>query len=153
MPLESVAVFELSVGFSEAYNTGILQIWYLSVGMHLILFRVEFKDGLSISVLKDMATRYKVTTGNRKVLKKYMSSKAARPHYFTQPFQTFVCVAVGQDLAHRCMSQFTRRLEHIQKTLKNDLRQWSSRHRHRRYRYRRRRRRRRRRSESSVEKR
>ncbi|SAM00986.1 hypothetical protein [Absidia glauca] len=41
-----------------------------------------------------------------------------------------------------------RRLDHIQKTLKCDLRQWSSRHRYRRHRYRRRHRR----SESKDEK-
>jgi hypothetical protein len=40
------------------YSTRILQFCYPSVDMCLILLHVEFEDGLSISVLKDRATRY-----------------------------------------------------------------------------------------------
>jgi hypothetical protein len=35
------------------------QFLYLSIGMHFILFHVEFEDRLSISILKNMATWYK----------------------------------------------------------------------------------------------
>ncbi|SAM09788.1 hypothetical protein [Absidia glauca] len=50
--LESVAVLGLGVVFSEAHNTLILQVWYLSIGTHCIFLYVEFEDGLSISVSK-----------------------------------------------------------------------------------------------------
>jgi hypothetical protein len=56
-PLESVAVVGLSGEFREAYNTGILQFWYLSIDIHFIVFHVEFEDELSISVMKYTATR------------------------------------------------------------------------------------------------
>lgn len=36
-----------------------LQIWYLSIDLLLALFRVKFEDGLSISILKNKATRHK----------------------------------------------------------------------------------------------
>jgi hypothetical protein len=49
----------LNVVFGEAYNINTLQVRYHSIGIHFILFHVEFKDGLSILVLKNGATRYK----------------------------------------------------------------------------------------------
>jgi hypothetical protein len=57
-PLELFAVLGLSVVFREAYNAFMLYGWYLSIDMHSILFHVEFKDGLSISVFKTRATHY-----------------------------------------------------------------------------------------------
>jgi hypothetical protein len=35
-PLESVAVFGLSGEFKEAYNKGILQVWYLLIDIHCV---------------------------------------------------------------------------------------------------------------------
>jgi hypothetical protein len=45
--------------FREAYNTGMLQIWYLSIDVRSILVHVEFEYGLSISVAKSRATCHK----------------------------------------------------------------------------------------------
>jgi hypothetical protein len=41
-----------------------------------------------------------------------------RPFFSTAPrlFRALVSVAVNQNLGHRCMPEFTRRLEHIQKS-------------------------------------
>jgi hypothetical protein len=50
--LESVAVFGLGVVLGEAYNTGTLQVWYLLIDMHFIMFHEDFDDGLSVPVLK-----------------------------------------------------------------------------------------------------
>jgi hypothetical protein len=58
-PLESVAVSGLTGKFRQAYNTDILQVWYLSIDMPSILLHMEFEDGLSISVLKNRATCHK----------------------------------------------------------------------------------------------
>jgi hypothetical protein len=55
--VESVAVSGLNVAFREVYNTDILQFWYHTIGIHLILLHVEFEDGFSISVLKIKALR------------------------------------------------------------------------------------------------
>jgi hypothetical protein len=49
----------LNVVFREEDNTATLQILYHPEDRHFILFHVEFKDGLSILVLKNKATRYK----------------------------------------------------------------------------------------------
>jgi hypothetical protein len=47
---------------------------------------------------------------------------SARPLNFThRPFQTLVCVAIGQDSAHRCMPENLRKLEHIQKRKVMDM--------------------------------
>jgi hypothetical protein len=40
-PLESGAILGLYVVPREAYNTGILQVWYLSVYIHFILLHLE----------------------------------------------------------------------------------------------------------------
>jgi hypothetical protein len=58
-PLESVAVSRLSIVFREAYSTGILQVWYLSIDIHFILFHEEFEDGLSILVFENRAAYHK----------------------------------------------------------------------------------------------
>jgi hypothetical protein len=50
--LESVAVLGLGVVFSEAHNTLILQVWYLSIGTRCIFLHVELENGLYISVLR-----------------------------------------------------------------------------------------------------
>jgi hypothetical protein len=57
--LESVAVLELNVVFREAYDTGVLQVQYLSIDIHSLLFHVKFEDSLSISVSRNRATRHK----------------------------------------------------------------------------------------------
>jgi hypothetical protein len=95
LPLASVAVFGLRAVFRRAYNTGILQVWYLSIDMHSTLSHVEFEDGLSVSVLKNRNhSPYKITAGNEKNLK-----KKAPPRFF----QIFVSVAIGPH-----MSEFPR---------------------------------------------
>jgi hypothetical protein len=55
--LESVAVLRLGVVLSRTHDPGILQIWYHSIDIHFTLFHVKFKDGLSISGLKNKAAR------------------------------------------------------------------------------------------------
>jgi hypothetical protein len=57
-PLESVAVLRLDGEFRDAYNTGMLHVWYLVIDMHFILLHVKFEGGLSISILKTKATRH-----------------------------------------------------------------------------------------------
>jgi hypothetical protein len=52
---------ELRAEFREAYWTGTLQVWYLSKDIHFFLLHVEFEDGLTISVLKNRATRHKIS--------------------------------------------------------------------------------------------
>jgi hypothetical protein len=65
--LGSGAVLRLSVVFTDTYDTCILQVWYISIGMHFILLHVEFEDGLSLSGLKYRATCPKnFATKNRK---------------------------------------------------------------------------------------
>jgi hypothetical protein len=54
--LESAAVLGLGVVFTDTYNTGTLKVCYHSINIHFILFRVEFQDGSSISILKNKAT-------------------------------------------------------------------------------------------------
>jgi hypothetical protein len=57
-PLESVANLGLSVVFREPYSASILQFWYILIDIRFILLHVEFEEGLSISVVKNRATRY-----------------------------------------------------------------------------------------------
>jgi hypothetical protein len=87
--LESVAVLGLSVGFIDAYNTVILQVWYHSIDMHFIMLHAKFEDGSSISVSKDKATRYKIL---HLEIEKNPKTKTARPLYFKPRFffQTLV---------------------------------------------------------------
>jgi hypothetical protein len=56
--LESVAVLGLCVAFKEAYNTGTLQVWYPSIDIPFVVLHLKFEEGLSISVLKNRATRH-----------------------------------------------------------------------------------------------
>jgi hypothetical protein len=56
---ESVVVFGIGVALREAYNTGLLLLWYRSIGMHFTLLHVKFEDVLSMPVLKNRATRHK----------------------------------------------------------------------------------------------
>jgi hypothetical protein len=58
-PLELVAVLGLSVVFREANHTNILPFRYHSIDIHFIFLHVKFEDGLSISGLKNKATRRK----------------------------------------------------------------------------------------------
>jgi hypothetical protein len=58
-PLETVADSRLGVVFREAYSTGILQVWYLSIDVYFILFHMEFEDGLSILVFENRAAYHK----------------------------------------------------------------------------------------------
>jgi hypothetical protein len=57
--LETIAILGLGVVLKGAYSTGMLQVWYHSIGLHFILPMLEFEDGLSMSVLINRATRYK----------------------------------------------------------------------------------------------
>jgi hypothetical protein len=50
--LESVAVLRFSGESQEAYNTGILQFWYLSMDTHSTLLHVKIEVRLFISVLR-----------------------------------------------------------------------------------------------------
>jgi hypothetical protein len=69
--------------FSGAYKVNILRILYRSVDTHCILFRVEFEDGSSVSVLRNRATCYKkFTAGNRRFLKR---SNACPLTFFSYP--------------------------------------------------------------------
>jgi hypothetical protein len=58
-PLESGAILGLYVVPREAYNTGILQVWYFSVYIHFILLHMEFENGLSVSVSDNRPTHHK----------------------------------------------------------------------------------------------
>jgi hypothetical protein len=72
---------------------------------------VEFEDGPSTSVLKNRATRDKnLQLGIVKFLKK----SCRRTEFYTPPFQTFVCVAIGQDLPQ--IPIFSEGFEHSQKS-------------------------------------
>jgi hypothetical protein len=79
---------------------------------------VLFEDGLSISFSENRATCHKtLQTEIVQFPKMSKMFKGRRPLYFTSRlFSGFVCVTVGYDLAHQCMSEFSRRLEHIQKS-------------------------------------
>jgi hypothetical protein len=83
--LEPVAVLELRVVLREAYSTGTLQVWYLSIDMHFILLHINFEKELSISFLRNRATRPKMYEKKPNVFK--------RPtHFVSHPafFKTFV---------------------------------------------------------------
>jgi hypothetical protein len=47
------------VAFRGAYSAGMLQIGHSSIDMYSIPLHVEFENGLSISVMKNKATRNK----------------------------------------------------------------------------------------------
>jgi hypothetical protein len=63
--LQSVAVLGLVVVLVDAYNTELLEVWYLSIDIHFILFYVEFESGLSASVLKTGQLVTNSETGKR----------------------------------------------------------------------------------------
>jgi hypothetical protein len=92
-PLESVAVLALDVGFREAYNTGILQVWYHLIDIHFSILHVKFEDRLSISLLKNKATRTKnVELEIVKFLKRVKGVKPTRPFSKLRFFPTLVCL-------------------------------------------------------------
>jgi hypothetical protein len=68
---------------------------------------VEFEDGLSMSLLEKQGNSpQKFTTGNRKVSKKVKWVQRPPVRFTsTRLFQTLVCVAIGQNLAHQYMSK------------------------------------------------
>jgi hypothetical protein len=77
----------LSAAFREAYNTGVLCVWYVSIGIHSILFHVEFEDGLIISVLNNRGnSSQKFTFGNRKVCKKKKTPTIFQPPPFSNSY-------------------------------------------------------------------
>jgi hypothetical protein len=112
-PLESIAILRLNVVFREVCNAGRLQIWHLFIDMHLILLRVGFEDGSSISVWKTRATRHNNhTTENRKVLKK----STRQPTSFHTPlFSNSHVRSTRSRLGVLAHARVSRRLEHIQK--------------------------------------
>jgi hypothetical protein len=65
-PLEPVAVLGLNGELKEVYDAGILQVWYLSIDIHSILFHVKFEDGLSIPFMKERQLATEFTTGRSK---------------------------------------------------------------------------------------
>jgi hypothetical protein len=79
-PLKSVAVSGLSAVFQEAYNTEILQLWYLAIDNMLPCSTVKFADGLSISFWKTKQLDTKFSTGNCKVSKKVESHPSLDSH-------------------------------------------------------------------------
>jgi hypothetical protein len=74
-------LLELSVVRKEAYNTGTLQLLYHLTDNHFILLHVEFGDVLSISVLKNRATRIKIL----KFLKKVEDIQRPPDHFILNP--------------------------------------------------------------------
>jgi hypothetical protein len=40
--LKTLAVWRLDAKFIEAYDAGVLQVWYLSIDIHFLLLHVEF---------------------------------------------------------------------------------------------------------------
>jgi hypothetical protein len=91
--LKSFAVIVLGVVFTHTYGTGILQVCYPSIDIHLILLHVRFDDKLSISVSKTRATRHNnLQLEIVKFLKKSNVFKGRAPLYFTpRPFPTSLC--------------------------------------------------------------
>jgi hypothetical protein len=81
-PPELVADLGLSVVSRAVYSTGILQIWYLTIDIHFILFHVEFEDRLSTTVLNNRATRPRNSPLEiEKILKKVKSPA----HFISHP--------------------------------------------------------------------
>lgn len=56
---KSVTILMLCVVFTDACNINIFQFYNHSIDMHCGLFHVNFEDELSISLLRDKATRSK----------------------------------------------------------------------------------------------
>jgi hypothetical protein len=110
--LESVAVLGLSTVLTDAYNTGTLQFYYHPIDIHFVLFHVKFENGLSISWGENQGNSRKFYNWKSKSF--YQSQiflNAARPLYFK-----LLCGAIGQDLEYRCMSEFPKWPEYVQKS-------------------------------------
>jgi hypothetical protein len=89
-PLESPAVWRVSEEFSEAYNTDILQVWYHSIDVQLVLSHVKFGAVLFISILKNRATHHKhLQLG----IENFSKSQVQPPTLFHTPlfFKSGVC--------------------------------------------------------------
>jgi hypothetical protein len=99
---------ELNVEFREAYSTRIAHIWSPTIHINCILFHVEFEDGLSISVLKDRATRHKNV--QLKIIKFLKKSNV----FQTPPFSNTVCVKTWP------MSEHSKWQGHVQKKSHGD---------------------------------
>jgi hypothetical protein len=54
---------KINAVFRGATSTFILQVWYLLIGIHFIVFHVEFDDGSSISFEKQAASSQKICNG------------------------------------------------------------------------------------------
>jgi hypothetical protein len=81
---ESVAVWELCVAWMDAYNVGRARFWHRVIDMDYILFRVQFQDGSSISLLRNRAhSLQKIGAQNRRVLKR--SKLLTRTNIFQTP--------------------------------------------------------------------
>jgi hypothetical protein len=93
-PLGYVAVLGKSVVVRKAWNTDILQFWPHSTDKHFILLHVKFEGGLSVSVLKNKATRHK--NSHLEIVKFLKKSNVLNgPLYFkTRLFQTLVGVGI-----------------------------------------------------------
>jgi hypothetical protein len=82
--LEPDAVVGLGIQLTDIYGKDIPQVWYLSIYVHFILFRVGFEDGLSISFLKNRASLLqKCTARNRKLSKKVKRVQRPPAHFFS----------------------------------------------------------------------
>jgi hypothetical protein len=56
---KSVAVLELCVKLTRAYDLGTVQFWYLLIDMDYILFYVKFEVGLSVTILRNRVILHK----------------------------------------------------------------------------------------------
>lgn len=56
---KTVAVWGLCVMLTDAYNQEIVRSWYRSMHIDYTLLKVKFKDGLTISVLRNNQTHHK----------------------------------------------------------------------------------------------
>jgi hypothetical protein len=108
--LESIAILGLCKVLRDAYSTEILQVWYVLIDIHFIVFHAKFKDGLSIPIrIKRDNFTQKCTTGNRE-----MSNVCwGLPACFIQspPFSNF-CVRRSR----LGMQEFPIRLKYIRKS-------------------------------------
>lgn len=89
-----VAVSGIRVVFIDECDIEILQVCYLSIDVHFVLFREEFEYGSSVSVLTNRATRRrKLQLETEKFLKRSYVFKARPPTLLlTSPFSYSTCV-------------------------------------------------------------
>jgi hypothetical protein len=83
--LESSVVFVLVVGFSEAYEAGMLSVCYHSINIFCILPHVKFKVGLPIWILQNRASRHKKVHLEIAKFVKKLNVLEDSPTYFTSP--------------------------------------------------------------------